>query len=1301
MLKTTTTVLVLLSLFGPSTSAANREQLRLDGEWGFTYTGSSTAKIPDLPPPSAYDVKLKVPGRWDDQLDRMKQSKWWSQAVFRTSLGPVQYLSGTGWHRRTIDVPKKWQGRAAALTIGHAVGTTHVWLNGKHLGTNKIGVYTPYQIDLTNVLKPGESNELIIAVDNSFANIFGGWAFLGNAGMASGLARSVTLDVAAGPGRIADVFVRPGEDLQEVVWEAELSLPGARQSADESKLEWLVRDPKTDRELGRGTWDVPAFSKYHKATWKARFNDIKPWSDREPNLYVTQVRWIPADGQAWDTREQRFGLRRWSYDGRKLFLNGEPHYLRLEFGAYYFPIDGAVAVSKDYWVRHMRRVKELGLNGVNFAAQVCPIEMMEAADEYGVILQCGDQETTRPEVKDQYKEVWDSIVRTTRAHPSMTIYGFGGELKYYEGVIEQNKAQMDLIKSLDPDSLVMPQQAIHGIDYGIENGRDPGVRRRPFLHHAERLARYTEACDLFGHYSGGAFSHNYIGIHWRTMENRFLIYKKPLIAHELFISASYLNPDNIQKYTGRIPPYIYTRLEKDLKEAGLFEKWPTYFDHTSRLQHICRKYCMEKVRKCNELAGFELLGMMDMHFTTPEYAVGMVDEFLAMKPGDTPAGIRKYNDESVLLLDFDEGRGLNCCYWAGDSFQADIMASLFGAKPLEKGTLKWSVTRDGETLLDGTEELAAVANGGVSTLKKLSINWPAVDSTTRMKLAVELKGSGYNLANDWDFWVFPKQPAPQVAAAADAKWQRVLSDRYPSIGRIEPKSTDKLRVVSKLSASDIEHLDRGGDVVLLGTAPFTAYTRWPQFVPSKGYRPFSNGGTIIAKHPIFAGHPNNGWNDWLFYPLMQGANSILFDGAIAMEFDPIMELISSAGHVRKQALVFENRVGQGRLLVAPLVFDMKNPSCVTLLDSVLKYAQSDEFRPRHSIDVNELMRATSPNAESANQLVDPGFERSGYWMTEGGKFEIDDREAHNGRKSLKLVITKEDLSGNRNFASSVSTRQITFDRAPKQLRLAAWFKTDVQGQRGGPTVRATFRYADAHIRSSSFSVSMPQAAPDWSYVEKIIDLDGTLTVANVYIDLTGVQGTAWVDDVFFGEAPAGSKATANDEPVFTEDGPEWSNKKVTRRFDSPVWYQIDKNEWTRGSTLTVDQEGVHTLAVKESETDADPKQEQLRIDLTPPVVTLEIDPLPEQEAGVFTASGDARYTLKATDGLSGVKSIEFSIDGKVYQTYKKPFSLLPGRQVLHCRATDRAGNISTKMTGEWITGTDDDALELNVLSVGK
>jgi len=156
-----------------------------------------------------------------------------------------------------------------------------------------------------------------------------------------------------------------------------------------------------------------------------------------------------------------------------------------------------------------------------------------------------------------------------------------------------------------------------------------------------------------------------------------------------------------------------------------------------------------------------------------------------------------------------------------------------------------------------------------------------------------------------------------------------------------------------------------------------------------------------------------------------------------------------------------------------------------------------------------------------------------------------------------------------------------------------------------------------------------------------------------------------------------------------------------RSFATPVWYQIDNGKWAQGTTITVDGEGVHTISVGKSSNDSKPQTESLGIDLTPPVVTLEIDPLPEQEAGIFTATGDATYTFKAADGLSGVSSIEIATDGKTYTPYTKPFTLPAGRHVLRCRATDRAGNQSKAITGEWISGGAETSLELTVPSLVK
>jgi len=163
------------------------------------------------------------------------------------------------------------------------------------------------------------------------------------------------------------------------------------------------------------------------------------------------------------------------------------------------------------------------------------------------------------------------------------------------------------------------------------------------------------------------------------------------------------------------------------------------------------------------------------------------------------------------------------------------------------------------------------------------------------------------------------------------------------------------------------------------------------------------------------------------------------------------------------------------------------------------------------------------------------------------------------------------------------------------------------------------------------------------------------------------------------------------------DEVDWQSEKITRRFDTYVWFSLNQGEWTQGDKIVVDREGVHTLFVKAHEGDPEPEVHKLGIDLSPPQVTLDISPLPEQEAGFFTATVDTIYTVKAVDHLSGVQSIEVATNGVDYSTYTEPFTLPPGRHVIKCRVTDHAGNKSTAITGEWITGTDTDSLEVNVL----
>jgi hypothetical protein len=94
--------------------------ISLSGEWDFTFTPSSAREIPEIPPDTAFDAKIQVPGRWDDQWGRFHKAAWWPKAGFRLVHAGwnVRYLRGTGWHRTMIDAPSTWRNCPVTLTVG-------------------------------------------------------------------------------------------------------------------------------------------------------------------------------------------------------------------------------------------------------------------------------------------------------------------------------------------------------------------------------------------------------------------------------------------------------------------------------------------------------------------------------------------------------------------------------------------------------------------------------------------------------------------------------------------------------------------------------------------------------------------------------------------------------------------------------------------------------------------------------------------------------------------------------------------------------------------------------------------------------------------------------------------------------------------------------------------------------------------------------------------------------------------------------------------------------------------------------
>ena len=115
----------------------------LNGLWDYAITGKT-----DDHRPETWSGKILVPFCIESALSGVMQP-----------LKPDQRL----WYRRILAVPQEWNGQRILLHFGAVDWQCEVWLNGHSLGTHR-GGYDSFTFDITSLLKPNETQELLVSV---------------------------------------------------------------------------------------------------------------------------------------------------------------------------------------------------------------------------------------------------------------------------------------------------------------------------------------------------------------------------------------------------------------------------------------------------------------------------------------------------------------------------------------------------------------------------------------------------------------------------------------------------------------------------------------------------------------------------------------------------------------------------------------------------------------------------------------------------------------------------------------------------------------------------------------------------------------------------------------------------------------------------------------------------------------------------------------------------------------------------------------------------------------------------------
>jgi beta-glucuronidase len=270
----------------------------------------------------------------------------------------LMWYDGPVYFRRTFMADPKVLGRKLLAFEGinyHAA----IWLNAEKIGEHE-GGFTPFAIDVTDKLKPGE-NAIVICADSrhhpeAVPTDYTDWQNYG------GVTRSVWF-VSLPPSYIADWFVRleNGFVVADVTVEPKAAGVPVKLSIGSLKLAG-----KTDEQ--------------GVARMRVR-NRLALWSPEKPMLHDVRIE------AAGDSVTDRIGLRTIATRGKELLFNGKPLYLR-GISIHEEPIGpvGTRRMMEADARRLLSEAKALGCNFVRLAHYPHSEVTLRLADEMGLIV---------------------------------------------------------------------------------------------------------------------------------------------------------------------------------------------------------------------------------------------------------------------------------------------------------------------------------------------------------------------------------------------------------------------------------------------------------------------------------------------------------------------------------------------------------------------------------------------------------------------------------------------------------------------------------------------------------------------------------------------------------------------------------------------------------------------------------------------------------------------------------------------------------------------------------------------------
>src|SRR5215211_4860014 len=156
---------VLLALKCAQAQGGAERVVLFDDDWRFQRGGAQGAEAADFD--DSKWRRLDLPHDWSIEDLPGRGTPFDPEAVSQVQGGYT--TGGTGWYRKTFDVPESQRGRRVRILFDGVYMNAEVWLNGRRVGEHPYG-YTSFWFDLTDKLNFGGANVLAVKVKNEGEN---------------------------------------------------------------------------------------------------------------------------------------------------------------------------------------------------------------------------------------------------------------------------------------------------------------------------------------------------------------------------------------------------------------------------------------------------------------------------------------------------------------------------------------------------------------------------------------------------------------------------------------------------------------------------------------------------------------------------------------------------------------------------------------------------------------------------------------------------------------------------------------------------------------------------------------------------------------------------------------------------------------------------------------------------------------------------------------------------------------------------------------------------------------------------